>query len=848
MIIVLRKILIYILCITIVISNVAYAENTAESIQSDSSDIELKASFREMSNIIISGKTTDILNLAKHYYSMSYPKIEIAAKSEYKRIVNWTPSFSGTKINVKKAKEASAAVALAVSYTNAGNFYLSIASAVFALDPKSAVGAGNFASAVASYCDDLLLCGQTDKNMGKYYDDAIKIYNYGLQISIKDGKFSKDALSLLVSLGNIYLDTGKKDKAHTCFRMAMAIEKGYWPARKAMYNYYMSEKKFDEALKLIMEESEYPIFVKATSKVSKVKEEEEKKNPIPEGEVSDEVMEKYLDNLEIVNAISQADFMEEIDKEAHSKLKALLKEVQSKMKYTAPDIGMVAQYSSLKNISTPEGRVTLQAFESGIESYGYRAEYLGVKAYEDPMENFGYTTDLGGYKTQQEFEAAMAGNPDFHLDINLDWAGDVDAQFEDFLAELEKNIAQYEQDPSKGEDLFKTISKVQPEKAVFALNPFFYSNPLDIYIQKLNMADFEKKYMPYEQYLTKLTQKNTKMVEDALRDGNERKNRLFDNIIRMEQEIDDEQQRHNIVHMTMVPDYNRTNEVLWNQITQLALDNYTKKTKKYVEKMYNDCMKHVILISDEKIQKMLEERIIALALRSISTALRDVHNAYSFGDYRPPQECGCDEKAMAAARAAREKAENAAANELIKKNMEAKKKFESGELDENSAYYKKVIKPYEVKVTSPFFEGMVGPYKSGWKFNMSGLDFGKMQQHIRNSTTYDGGIEIKLVGTEAGNFEGGLSVFGRFNATKADGKSLSMGDIDITGGAKADLTAPGLISATAGASVSSVRGTKVFGSFGFTGDNLLNDDLKTYLGNWKPDLTIKEWNGEYEVK
>jgi len=123
-----------------------------------------------------------------------------------------------------------------------------------------------------------------------------------------------------------------------------------------------------------------------------------------------------------------------------------------------------------------------------------------------------------------------------------------------------------------------------------------------------------------------------------------------------------------------------------------------------------------------------------------------------------------------------------------------------------------------------------------------------MQQHIRNSTTYDGGIEIKLVGTEAGNFEGGLSVFGRFNATKAEGKSLSMGDIDITGGAKADLTAPGLISATAGASVSSVRGTKVFGSFGFTGDNLLNDDLKTYLGNWKPDLTIKEWNGEYEVK
>jgi hypothetical protein len=830
------------------LSNIAYAENVENSTFVTNNNIELTVTFQEMSKIIPSVKASDVLNLAKHYYSLSNPKIEEAAKSEYKRIVNWIPNFTGTKTDVDKAKEASVSVALAVSYTNAKNFYLSMASAVFALDPRDVIGAGNFASAVASYYDDLVLEGKKEKNMEKYYLDAIKLYNCGLKTSVKDGKFSKDALSLLVSLGNIYLDTGKKDKAYTCFRMAMAIEKGYWPARKAMYNYYMSEKKFDEALRLIMEENEYPVFVKAASKVSKIKDEEDKKNPIPQGEVADEVMEKYLDNLVIVDAISQADFLEEIDKEAHSKLKALIKEVQSRMKFTAPDISMVTQYSSLKSISSPDGQGTLSAFQKGIESYGYRAEYLGEKSYADSLDDFGYETDLGGYNTQQDFEAAIMGNPDFHLNINIDWTGDVDAQFEAFVAELEKNVAQYEQDPSKGEDLFKTISKVQPEKAVFALNPFFYSNPLDIYIQKLNMADFEKKFLPYEQYLVKITHKNSKMVTDALRDGNERTGRLHDNIIRMEQEIEDEQQLHNIVHMGLVPDYNRTNEVLWNQITQLALDNYTKKTKKYVEKMYSDCMKHVILISDEKIQKMLEERVIALALRSISTALMDIYNAYSFGDYSPPEDCGCDEKAMAAARAAREKAENAAANELIKKNIEAKKKFESGELDENSAYYKKVIKPYEVKVTSPFFQGIVGPYKSGWKFNMAGLDFGKMQQHIRNSTTYDGGIEIKLVGGEVGDFEGGLSLFGRFNATKAEGKSLSMSDVDLTGGAKAELTAPGLISAAAGASVSSVRGTKVFGGFGFTGDNLLDEDIKTFLGNWKPDLTIIEWNGEYDIK
>lgn len=840
----LKKLLIYILCMTVFLSNIVYAGSTP--ITTNSTDLDIAS--KEMLKILPSVKSTELISLAKYYYSLSNPGIEEAAKTEYKRIVDWTPDFQGTKTNAKKAQAVSAAAALAVSYTNARNFYLAMASAAFSLDPKSVTGSGNFAAAVASYYDDLVVEGKKEKDMGKYYTDAIRIYNYGLQLSLKDGKFSKDALSLLVSLGNIYLDTGKRDKAYTCFRMAMAVEKGYWTARKSMYNYYMSEKKIDEALKVIMEESEYPIFVKATSKVSKIKDEEDKKNPIPQGEVTDEVMEKYLANLDTADAISQADFLEEIDKEAHSKLKALLREVQSRMRYTAPDISMITQYSSLKNISAAEGQATLQAFESGIRSYSYRSEYLGAKAYEEPMEGFGFTTDLGGYETQQEFEAAMSGNPDFHLDMNIDWTGDADAQFEGFLAELEKNAAQYAQDPSKGEDLFKTISKVQPEKAVFALNPFLYSNPLDIYIQKINMADFEKKYMPYEQYLVKMVHKNTKNVEDAIRDGNERTGKLYENIIRMEQETEDGEQLHNVVHMKMIPDYNRTNEVLWNQITQLALDNYMKKTKIYVEKMYNDCMKHVILISDDKIQKMLEERVIALALRSISTALTDVYNAYSFGDYRPPQQCGCDEKAMAAERAAREKEAAAAANELIKKNIEAKKKFESGELDENSAYYKKLIKPYEVKVTSPFFEGTVGPYKSGWKLNLAGLDFGKMQQHIRNSTTYDGGIEVKLIGGEAGSLEGGLSVFGRFNATKVEGKTLSLGDIDITGGAKADLTAPGLISATAGASVSTVRGSKVFGSFGFTGDNLLDDDIKTYLGNWKPDLVIKEWNGEYEIK
>lgn len=38
---------------------------------------------------------------------------------------------------------------------------------------------------------------------------------------------------------------------------------------------------------------------------------------------------------------------------------------------------------------------------------------------------------------------------------------------------------------------------------------------------------------------------------------------------------------------------------------------------------------------------------------------------------------------------------------------------------------------------------------------------------------------VPMAGGEAENFEGGLSVFRRFNATRIGGKYLSMGDMDI---------------------------------------------------------------------
>lgn len=858
-----KKLLIYIICMTMLLSNITYAQSNDKMKSIDDNSIELKAAFEEISKTISPVKENEVLKLANHYYSLSNPKIETATKSEYKRIVNWSPNFTGLKPDVKKAKESSTSVALGISYTNAKNFYLSMASAVFALDPKSIVGTGNFASAVASYHDDLVLEGQKDKNISKYYEDAIKIYNYGLQISIKDKRFNNDALPLLVSLGNLYMDTQKKDRAYTCFRMAMALKKDYWPARKSMYNYYMSMKKYDEALKLMIEESQYPMFVRATSKIKKIKEGEEKKTEMPVGEVSDQVMERHLDSLTVITGISQADFLEGIDKEAQLKLKTLIKNVEKKMKYKAPNIRLLTKYSSLEKISTPLGQSDLEAFREGVENYSILAKYMGEKIGKDSLGDFGYETDLGGFETMEELVGAMESNPEFDLSIKFDWLEDIDAISDEFIKQLEKDVAEYEKNPEKKPtELLKTLSKFQSEKAVLALNPFEYANPVDVYIQQLNIMDFDKKFSSYSVYLANQIRKSTGMIYDALEDAERRYERAIENIINMERKISEMYQNdperakleiHKVVHTGMMPRLNQDNQVVWNQVTQLAITQYEKKIRKYVEKMYKDCMKHVILISDEKVQRELEDRVKELVIRTVYLALQDVSEAFEFRGihYLEPQECGCDTDALEASIASRIAEENKLANEQIKKNKEEKKKFEAGELDENSEYYKKIIKPYEVHINTPYFIGKVGPYKSGYKINLAhgkigSIDFSKMQQHIRNTTTYDGGVEFKLLGAEVGGFGGDFSVFGRFNGISGSNKSLSLGDISVSGGAKVDLSAPGLMTGTIGITGSSVRGSKTYGEFAFSGDSLLDDDLKAALGNWKPNLTLEVWNGEYD--
>lgn len=754
---------------------------------------------------------TEILELARHYYEFVEPKIESGTRSEFQRLVTWKPDFSGKEAssqNLALQKHSSVNVALALSYTNAKNFYLAMAASVFSINPEDSTAAGNFAAAVAAYADDLLLEGAAGAGVQQYYADAEKIYLYAL-LSAKSGEgYTPNALPFLVSLGNLYLDGSKFNEAYACFQAALELNGEYWPAIEGLYNTYIAMNQLQKALDLIAEKQKFPVFLNATMKLSEKQEQDLEKPFVQEFSADESVLEKKLESFSTIESVSTADFLDAIDQEAKKKLEALIREVQGKMRYTAPDMNFLFQYSSLKAISAPAGESALEAFAAGKDSMEEIVEKLNDELYK---------TDI----------------PEEKL-----------AQIEALAGTFAKN-----QDAKALKNYYSAMAEVYPEYSVYALNPFDYANPLDVIIQRHNIENFNTKFIAYRGYLGKVNYRVAKEIDDIIQNCQRKTDEFYRQMDAAEAALPDNasQNERHAVHLKYYPQINNAQEIAWGQATQVVSTAYQKKMKPKAEQMYNDCMRHIILISDDSVRQYLENKLKEGLLSNLSIMYDNIYEAYSFGWL---DNCSCDEEALAKEREAEEKERDRLANEQIRKNMEAKKKFEAGEIDENSQLYKKYIKPYEVKINTPFVEGVVGPYKSWFKVKLElpntplpTIDFGYMEHHIRNTTTYNGGIEFGK-SVELGKAEAGVKAYMKFTATRGTDGQFSVNDIDITGGTKVTLDTM-FTSAEVGMEASSVRGAKSYANFAFSGDSLIIEEVKQYMGNWSPDLKLEVWNGEY---
>ncbi|MDD4296126.1 MAG: tetratricopeptide repeat protein [Ruminiclostridium sp.] len=746
----------------------------------------------------------DILSLAEHYYNLSYPNIEPDTKTEYDRLITWKPDFNGkksTEQEISLQKHSSINVALALSYTSAKNFYLAMAAAVLSINPEDITAAGNFAAALAAYADDSASGNTLGNSVSQLYNDAEKVYHYAL-LRAGGEQYSQEALPVLVSLGNLYLDNGRYGEAYGCFQSAREINDEYYPAVEGLYNTYMVLKEYKKALELLAETTKYPAFISASRKVSEKTEEDIKKPGINESSADEERLKQTCDSLNTIDSISVADYLGEFDGEAKEKLNKLIKQVEGKMVYKAPDIILISQYSSVKAISSPLGESALEAFSYGLDQLQEKADDLQYKVISKEI-------------SEEAAEKAAALAMQYQKDNQYDTL----------------------------KMFYEAFSAIFPEFSVFTLNPFEYENPVDIVVQRYNINMFNTKHITYSGYLGVVNSKVIKQVEDII-------NNCYDKVDELWEEMNDalsklpedasESDAHRI-HAKYYPQINNIEAVSWHQATQAAASAYQQKIKGKAEQMYNDCMKHVILISDDVTRRNIEDKLQATLLSNLSVALTEVYRSHSF--VSGVKECGCNHEALRAKQEREEKERERLANQQILKNMEAKKRFEAGELDENSEYYKKIIAPYETKINTPFVQGVVGPYKSGFKVKIDipgvppVIEFGKMENHIRNTTSYNGGIEVGA---------GPIKTYLKFSATKGSNGQFSADDVDIIGGGEMSFS-KACSQITVGMEASALRGTKAFANYQVSGDDFLNEELKSYLGDWAPNLTKTLWEGEYPL-
>ncbi|MDD3364717.1 MAG: S-layer homology domain-containing protein, partial [Syntrophomonas sp.] len=805
----------------------------------------------------VSTSVDEALKIAQKYHQLAYPNIESDFQGEYRKTVTWQPTFNGQNTNTAIARTNSGNVAIMVSYTNAKNAYLALAGAVFSSDPKSPIAASNLASAIASYYDDLVLEGNgggSDKK-NQFYGDAVRMYYYAVGAAPVN---KHDSPVILSSLGNLLLDMGRADNALAAFNAALGIDGSYWRARMGLYNYYMSQKQFDKALELIAKDAKYyPAFARTVSKVGQQISPEKLDLP---AEFSEPAFETHMEKLKQVPAVTAGDFISGVDAQASAKMKKDIDNLQSKMVYKAPNVDYILQYASLEAMGTPQAQAALEAFsdayaQTGMQTNGYDTEAI-IKSQLDMLEQLGVDVDLGFdvNNTEEIINDAMK-NPEKYENwdpqVNISGVENIADNAQDYLHRLQAATAQAKQgDPTQA---YEELAKTRPEFKVMTLNPYSYANPNDLLIQRYNVLALSPKLTGYGSYLRNVNTKAGATIGEICAQYISKITPLITEYNGALMEIEDDSNldgdqklvKIHRLHVQYYTQFNHIGDPYWGQATREASVAY-KKNSKYSEQMYNDCMKHIMLISDEKVRDQLEEELRSSISTNLKTAFSNILSAYTMAPYYNPAACDCPIEEIQALVEEMENERHRLANELIQKNMADKKNFDAGVLDENSQYYKEFIKKYECDFNFGVFKGKISPYKSNWQFGLdlpiASISLSGATNHIRNTTTFDGGLEVS--GEVAGT--GIKSSFG-FTAARGSNGLFSPNDIDVRAGVEGSISSPfsDNVGLTAGVEASALRGTREYAQVTVTGSQQL-DELKNKMKlDWLPSTSKDLWSGEY---
>ncbi len=815
--------------------------------------------------------TVEILEIAKKYYNLARSE---ASAEELIHIASFhlVPDFTGATSDIDKAAGFSYPTAYITACTDLKNVYLALCAAVFTLDTKNPASAGNLASAIVTYIEDLREepFASIYKEEEDFTKDAAKVYQYALSLYVSEKKVNIEALPLLLTCGYFCIDIKQMNMARKLFETAVRLEPDYFPANEGLAAYWFAAGNQHKAKQILKDAKKpvlYAVIKKGTENTS-----EEKAPVVEEGDDLPATEEK-LDKLAEVPILLATDFYENFDPEGVADAKRFVENLAAEWKYTAPNYDYLSQYSTLKVFKQGPAQAAFEAFRNMLAEFAQKQAITFVNYQQNLMQNTGLDIDFGGIDLND-----IINNPEKYKDKDIE----VNVKgLDDFINRMTRFGENAEKEMKKGnfDSLKDLMTATAPENIIFTLNPGDYANPTDVLTQQYNMTILNRKLKGYKHYFTKQLDELEKVIREDAEKLSGRTNKLISG---RDMELELLRKEHNeshdtsgdcdictikkhTIHQKYHPQLNQLNETVWMDATNFVNSRYTSVIKKNIEAFYADTMRNCMLISDPEIRKRKEDEIkteVYSTVIYVFSAVIQAYGMYSSNDY--PYECDCDPAAVAAARERERKAfEEAEANKTLMHNK-ARVEFEKGTIMESSQMYQRLDK-YSAEIRILFMHAKWHPLKTkvtfGLPFNNINADLGWTTEHVRNTTTINGGLSAVLKGPGVGPLSTQAVLATRGQATVDENWNII--SYDATGGAGASIGL-GPLEASAAAEiplVHTIRGCKVSSQVTMQTEYEVNppaeligpigdivEGMKEIKGIFLPSDKPKKvlWSGEYK--
>ena len=781
----------------------------------------------------------DLLKIAERRNKMAQEKFETGDYSKYKQAITWIPNFEGRDPDPKKASDYSLFVSTITNNYNLPQLVVALSSSIFALDPESHVSANNFAAAILTAGENLGPSITKSNEMATYRKDAESGFLYAMAVSKKENAWTEESLPAIVNLGNLYLDMGKLEEARSLFMLARKISPSSWDAALGLAAYFHAIHQPNKALAIMEDDNldrpaKYLQAVKAAKSL-------EKSDPYTSlsPETPDQVYEEGIKIMASDPITTAADFMSQLDQSERNKMTYFIEHLAPKGSFKAPLIKNIAQFGSLKAISSPEGISALKDFMESMSQFSVASVALSATQQLEMLSRLGMNIDLG-------FDLNDAAqHPEKYVGkIN---EGNIKIEGMDKLMANVANMQKEAQNAQRDLTTGKTAStialgaQIDPSLNILKINPEQYADPMNVIIQKHNFAVFNRKTNLYRGYLYSVNKRLYGAINDIIQKANKK-------IYALEKsrraEIEKLEAQHigglaiHAVHTKYFNQFNNVAEVAFNSATNLIIPAYDQKIKPTAEAYYYDVIRHIALISDPEVRSQKETELRSSINSYLAWALHTVLLSYGSFSYSDDWDCKCDIGELYAQWEAEQAAISAEENARLLRNKQAKKRFDSGEIPESTPLFKK-IDSYGTDYNFGFIKGRISCARTTAYLNIPIPVAGSPEisgsyksSAFTGASTYGGGVKVsvKLEGENKAyktsaflSLSGSVSTDGKgnisdYSVTAATGVSVSAKGTTLTVGGEVSYGPKGLevgdVSAGVSRDVSDNFGKNVLGQTG----------------------------------